>query len=147
AMAARARGAAVTAQDFSPILLSEARHNAWRAGFDDLRFSESDAEELPFPDAVFDVVISTFGVIHTPRPEAVTRQMSRVLVPGGRLGLAVWSPGSGLVDLRRALAPFEPLDPRAIDPAEWGQRDRVDEFLGGRNFQRIEIEEGELVIG
>lgn len=146
AVAARLRGAAVTAQDLAPVLLSEAEHNAWRGGFDDLRFSESDAEALPFADGVFDVVISTFGVIHAPRPAVVTGELNRVLDSGGRLGLAVWTPDSGLMELRRLLAPFEPLDPRAADPAEWGRRDRLDEFLGRRNFSRLEIEAGEIVI-
>lgn len=146
AVAARARGAAVTAQDLSPVLLSEAEHHAWSHGYDDLRFSESDAEALPFADGVFDVVISTFGVIHAPRPSVVTSELSRVLDSGGRLGLAVWAPDSGLMELRRLLSPFEPLHPRAADPAEWGRRDRIEEFLGRRSFSRIEIERGELVI-
>jgi SAM-dependent methyltransferase len=74
-------GARVTGLDLTPELLARARQRAAEAGLD-IDFVEGDAEALPFPDAGFDVVLSTFGVIFAPHPEQAARELLRVLRPG-----------------------------------------------------------------
>jgi ubiquinone/menaquinone biosynthesis C-methylase UbiE len=84
--AAAARGAVASGLDFSPAMLAEAR-----AAHPDLKFVEGDAEALPFPDASFDAVVSSFGVHHVPRPERALAEALRMLRPGGRLAFTTWA--------------------------------------------------------
>jgi SAM-dependent methyltransferase len=83
--AARA-GAEVTGLDLTPELLDEARENARIAQMEQIVWSEGDAEALPYPDRSFDVVVSQFGHMFAPRPEAAVSEIHRVLKPGGRFG-------------------------------------------------------------
>src|SRR6185369_832189 len=91
ALAATRRWCDVVATDYVAALLDQARE---RADADHLRiiFQEADAEALPFPDASFDVVVSTFGVMFTPDQERAAAKLMRVCRPGGRIGLANWTP-------------------------------------------------------
>jgi SAM-dependent methyltransferase len=88
--AARA-GAKVTGLDLTPALLEQARENARIAGVQ-IVWTEGDAEQLPYPDASFDVVLSQFGHMFAPRPEIAVAEMRRVLKPGGRVAFATWPP-------------------------------------------------------
>jgi SAM-dependent methyltransferase len=83
---AAARGAVVTGLDFSPAMLAEAR-----AAHPALHFAEGDAEAMPFPDASFDAVVSSFGIHHLPRPERALAEAFRVLRPGGALAITTWA--------------------------------------------------------
>jgi SAM-dependent methyltransferase len=83
---AAARGAEVTGLDFSPAMLAEAR-----AAHPALHFAEGNAETMPFPDASFDVVVSSFGIHHVPRPARAAAEVFRVLRPGGTLALTTWA--------------------------------------------------------
>lgn len=145
AVLARATGATVSAQDLSPVLIGEAEHFALASGFSDIELNESDAEELPYQAERFSVVVSTFGAIHAPRPDVVSAEMNRVLVYGGRLGLATWTHDSAIYQLSR-LVPSDPAMRGAVDPSEWGRRERVREFISQRYFPTIEFEEGTLEI-
>ena len=84
-------GAVVTGVDIAPNLLVQARE---RASAESLlvHFDEGDAEELPYPDASFDLVVSMFGAMFAPRPELVASELARVLKPGGLLAMANWNP-------------------------------------------------------
>ena len=84
-------GAQVTGLDLTPELLQRARENA-RTSEVQVDFHEGDAENLPFPDSSFDVVLSQFGHIFAPRPEIATAEMLRVLKPGGTIAFATWPP-------------------------------------------------------
>jgi SAM-dependent methyltransferase len=84
--AAAARGAVATGLDFSPAMLGVAR-----AAHPALHFAEGDAEAMPFPDASFDAVVSSFGVHHVPRPERALAEARRVLRPGGRIAFTTWA--------------------------------------------------------
>jgi SAM-dependent methyltransferase len=83
---AAARGAVVTGLDFSPAMLAEAR-----AAHPALHFAEGDAEAMPFPDVSFDIVVSSFGIHHVPRPARALAEAFRVLRPGGTLGITTWA--------------------------------------------------------
>src|SRR5262249_29223590 len=84
-------GARVTGVDLTPALLQRARENAHIAGVE-IDWREGDVENLTFNDGAFDVVLSQFGHMFAPRPEAATAEMLRVLKPGGTIAFATWPP-------------------------------------------------------
>jgi SAM-dependent methyltransferase len=116
---AAARGAEVTAQDISPVLLEQARAKVPQATFD-----VGDVQQLPYEDGVFDVVSSVFGVIFAPDHEAVARELARVC--RDRLGLAVWEESPELTDVYRR---FDLEQPEG-SAFEWGRPPYVRELLG-----------------
>jgi ubiquinone/menaquinone biosynthesis C-methylase UbiE len=128
-LAAARRWCDVTATDYVPALLDRARARADADGLD-LEFREADAEDLPFDDASFDVVMSTFGVMFTPDQERAAREMLRVCRPGGRIGLANWTPEGFIGQLFRTVGKFLPPPPGARSPALWGTRSRLEELFG-----------------
>ncbi len=137
-------GAVVEGQDLSPVLIGEAEHFALASGFPDLTFSESDAENLPYPNDVFSVVISTFGAIHTPRADVVSAEMDRVLNFSGRLGLATWRHDAAIHRLVGLIPTNEAEGHGAVQPSEWGRPERVREFISQRFFPNLEFEDGVL---
>jgi SAM-dependent methyltransferase len=84
--AAARRNAEVVGIDFSAPMLAEARRRE-----PTVDFREGDAEALPFPDASFDAVVMSFGLLHLARPDEALAEAYRVLRPGGRLGFTVWA--------------------------------------------------------
>jgi SAM-dependent methyltransferase len=86
AAAAEKRGALVVGVDFSAAMLTEARRH-----HPSIDFQAGDAEALPFPDACYDAVVMSFGLLHLARPDQALAETSRVLRPGGRLGFTVWA--------------------------------------------------------
>jgi SAM-dependent methyltransferase len=143
--AARA-GADVSGLDLTPALLEHARANEEIAGCPSIAWTEGDAEELPYPDATFDVVLSQFGHIFAPRPDVAVAEMRRVLRTGGRVAFATWPPEHfigrffGLV-IRHAT----PLPPGAAPPPLWGEVATVSERLAGR-FEPPFFERGEMEV-
>lgn len=137
-----ARGAEVHGIDFGEELISAARTLAAEADLD-IQFHTFDAEDLPFNDASFDAVISTFGVMFVQRPEAAAGELARVCRPGGRLGLTAWLPDSTIAALvRDVIVPYRPPppDPPPPSPFLWGKTDRVTELLGTSFHLRFETE-------
>lgn len=125
AIRAAQAGATVTALDLTPELFPAGRRRAVDAGVD-VEWIEGDAEQLPFEDGSFDVVLSTFGVMFAPRHAVAAREMARVLRPGGRIGLATWTPDGTIADMFRTLAAAMPSAPAiAQPPLAWGDRDHV----------------------
>jgi len=110
--AARA-GADVAALDLTPELLEEARENARIAGVPRVEWTEGDAENLTYPDASFDVVVSQFGHMFAPRPDVALSEMRRVLKPGGRSRLRPGRPSTSSDDCSRSSAATRPRCPRA----------------------------------
>lgn len=129
ALAAARRFADVLATDYVPELLAEAERRAAAEGLT-LATRVADAQDLPFGDGAFDVVVSTIGAVFAPDQEAVAREMTRVCRPGGRIGMANWTPDSMVGDMFRTVAQYVP-PPAGVPPAvAWGSEERVTELLG-----------------
>ncbi len=118
-LAAARRFADVTSTDYVPALLDGGRRRAEAEGLA-VRFEPADAENLPYGDASFDVVLSTFGVMFAPDHERAAHELMRVCRPGGRIGLACWTPTGFLGDLFRAVARYVPPVPGVQSPLFWG---------------------------
>ena len=93
-LAAARRWCEVTSTDYVPALLERARERAAAERLHAIDFREADVEALPFDDASFDVVLSTFGNMFSPNSPRVAAEMSRVCRPKGRIGMANWTPES-----------------------------------------------------
>jgi SAM-dependent methyltransferase len=128
-LAAARRGAEVVASDYVPALLELARRRADAEGLE-LTTEVADAEALPFPDASFDVVLSTFGVMFTPSQEAAAAELARVCRPSGRIGLASWVPEGFIGELLRTVGRYVPPPAGLRPPSLWGTQERVAELLG-----------------
>jgi SAM-dependent methyltransferase len=127
---AAARGADVTGSDFAPELVEIARRRATERGLA-IRYDVGDAEALPYEDASFDVVASCFGVMFAPDQERAAAELARVCRPGGRLGLACWSPDGRIAEFLQFTASFAPPPPEGFrSPMAWGSEDGVRELLG-----------------
>ncbi|GAA4355548.1 class I SAM-dependent methyltransferase [Variovorax defluvii] len=131
ALTAARAGARVTALDLTPALLEEARANARIAGLEDIVWTEGDAEQLPYADASFDVVLSQFGHMFAPRPEITIAEMRRVLKPGGRIAVATWPPEHLIGCMFALIGRYSPPPPAgASPPPQWGNPATVKERLG-----------------
>jgi SAM-dependent methyltransferase len=101
-----------------------------------VRWIEGDAEALPFEAESFDVVISTFGVMFAPRHGVAAAEMVRVLRPGGRIGLATWTPEGSVGRLFRAVGAHLPPPPEiASPPIGWGVEAHVEELFDGQSIE------------
>jgi SAM-dependent methyltransferase len=126
------RGATVTASDLTPELLEAGRRRAEGMGLE-LEWVEADAENLPFEDGSFDVVMSCIGAMFAPHHQDVADQLVRVCRPGGTIGLLSWTPEGMIGALFRTMGPFAPAPPPGAQPPPlWGREDHVRELLGGR---------------
>lgn len=96
ALMARARGAVVTGLDLTPELLAIARKRGAEQGYDDITWTEGDAENLPFPDGAFDVVVSSCGLMFAPDQPKVAKELARVTRPGGRIAIQAWTREGGV---------------------------------------------------
>jgi SAM-dependent methyltransferase len=130
-LAAARRGGEVTASDYVPALLEGTRARAVSEGFS-IETREADAEALPFADASFDVVLSTFGVMFTPNQERAAGELARVCRPGGRIGLANWTPDSFVGEMFKVVGRYAPPPAGIHSPLEWGSRARLDELFAGK---------------
>ena len=129
---AAATGAEVTASDLTPELLTAGRIRAAAVGLD-LDWVEADAEDLPFDDESFDVVISAIGVMFAPHHQAAADELVRVCKPGGTIGLLSWTPEGMIGELFRTLGPFNPAPPAGVQPPPlWGGEQHVEELFGDR---------------
>jgi len=128
-LAAARRWCDVTSTDYVPSLLDSGRARAQAEGHT-IQFQEADAENLPFPDASFDAVLSTFGVMFTPNQEKAASELARVCKPGGRIGLANWTPDSFIGQLFKTIGRYVPPAPGVKSPALWGTKARLDELFG-----------------
>jgi ubiquinone/menaquinone biosynthesis C-methylase UbiE len=122
-------GAIVTGVDIAANLLVQARQRAQQEGLT-ITFDEGDAEQLAYPDASFDLVVTMFGAMFAPRPERVAAELLRVCRPGGIIAMANWTP-SGFVGQMFALnAKHVPPPPGLPAPSLWGDEATVRRRLG-----------------
>jgi SAM-dependent methyltransferase len=125
---AAAVGADVTGIDLAPALIETARERAESLGLA-INYEVGDAENLDVPDASFDKLASTCGIMFAPDHEAVAGELARVTKPGGRIALANWTPTGGLAKMFAVMAPYQPAPPPS-SPFAWGDEARVTELLG-----------------
>jgi SAM-dependent methyltransferase len=132
-------GAKVTASDLTPELLEAGRGRPEARGLD-VEWVEADAENLPFADESFDVVISAIGAMFAPHHQAVADELVRVCRSGGTLGLLNWTPEGIVGGMFRTMAPFAPPPPPGAQPAPlWGSEHHLDELFGeGIDWRTLE---------
>jgi ubiquinone/menaquinone biosynthesis C-methylase UbiE len=128
-LAAARRWCDVTSTDYVSSLLESGRARAHAEGHT-IQFQEADAENLPFPDASFDVVMSTFGVMFTPNQDKSASELARVCKPGGKIGLANWTPESFIGQLFKTIGRYIPPAPGVKSPGLWGTKARLEELFG-----------------
>ena len=128
-LAAARRWCDVVSTDYVPSLLDGGRKRAAAEGAK-ITFQEADCEALPFRDASFDVVVSTFGVMFTADHDKAAAEMLRVCKPNGRIGMANWTPEGFIGQVFKTLGKHLPPPPGAKSPALWGTRTRLDEMFG-----------------
>ena len=130
-LAAARRWCDVTSTDYVPALLESGRARATANGLS-IKFMEADAESLPFDDASFDAVVSTFGVMFAPNQAQAASELMRVCKRGGRIGLANWTPDGFIGQVFKTLGKYLPPPAGAKSPALWGTRAALDEMFGSQ---------------
>ena len=158
AITARRNGSKVTGIDFTPQMLTQAKAEATLAEADDITWIEGDAEDLPFEDSSFDVVLSSFGHMFAPHPKVAIGEMLRVMEPGGRIAFATWPPehanGKMFEAMAKHVPPLSPPPPHPSlssfssygnrpppSPMQWGIPEVVKKRLGG-DVVNIHFERG-----
>jgi SAM-dependent methyltransferase len=141
AIPAAKTGADVVASDLTPELFDAGRARAEAEGAE-LEWQQADAENLPFEDESFDVVMSSIGVMFAPHHEAAAGEMARVCKPGGTIGLLSWTPEGMIGALFRTMGQFAPAPPPGASPPPlWGSEEHLAELFGDEvEFERLERE-------
>jgi SAM-dependent methyltransferase len=129
AIPAAKAGAIVTGVDIASNLIEQARARAQRQGLS-THFEEGDAEELPYPDASFDLVVSMYGAIFAPRPERAAAELVRVCRPGGQIAMANWTADGFIGQMLKTTAAHVPPPAGMPPPVLWGDEAVVRERLG-----------------
>jgi len=129
-LAAARRGCEVTSTDYVPALLERGRERAAAERLHNIDFIEADAEALPFDDASFDAVVSTFGCMFAPNAQRVAAEMLRVCRPGGRIAMANWTPEGFIGQVFKTIGRHVPPPAGVQSPALWGSSARIQELFG-----------------
>jgi SAM-dependent methyltransferase len=137
-LAAARRGARVTSTDYVAALLDR---GAERLAAERLEatLQVADVEALPFADGQFDAVVSTFGAMFAPDQPRAAAEMLRVCRPGGRIGLANWTPDSFIGRLFKTLGRHLPPPPGVSSPALWGDEAHVRALFGDRSSALVAV--------
>jgi ubiquinone/menaquinone biosynthesis C-methylase UbiE len=130
-LAAARRWCDVTSTDYVPALLERGRARSIAEGLQ-VEFREADAEALPFKDASFDAVTSTFGVMFTPNQDRAAKEMLRVCKSGGKIGMANWTPDGFIGQLFNIIGKHTPPPAGLRSPILWGTRARLEEMFGAQ---------------
>ena len=128
-LAAARRWCEVTSTDYVESLLGLGRKRAESEGLQ-VKFRVADAEDLPFADTSFDAVVSTFGVIFSPDQDRAAAELVRVTKPGGRIGLANWTPEGFIGQMFKTIGKYLPPPTGARSPAVWGTREWLQTTFG-----------------
>lgn len=134
---ARARGASVTGLDLTPELLDIARKRAADEGCEDIAWEVGDAENLPFADGSFDVVVSSCGLMFAPDHQKVADEVARVTRRGGRIAIHAWTREGGVGRMFDVVGAHLPPPPGVPSPFGWGDQERVKTLFGSafRDYQ------------
>jgi SAM-dependent methyltransferase len=124
--------------DYVPALLERARERA-EAERLDAEFVEGDAQELPFDDASFDVVLSIYGAMFAPDQQRTAAELVRVCRPGGTIAMANWTPDGFIGQMFKTVAKHAPPPPGVAPPVLWGTEDHLRELFGDR-ISSLEVE-------
>lgn len=135
-LAAARRWCDVTSTDYVASLLEAGRARAQAEGLP-VVFQEADAEALPYADASFDVVLSTFGVMFTPDQQKAAGELARVCKPGGRIGLANWTPDSFIGQVFKTIGKYITPPAGVMSPALWGTKARLEALFDGNARQIV----------
>ncbi len=133
----------VVSTDYVPALLERGRERAAAERLA-IEFREADAEALPFADASFDAVVSTFGVMFTADQDKAAAELVRVCKPGGKIGLANWTPDGFIGQLFKTIGKYMPPPAGVKSPALWGTGARITEFFGAQ-ASSIQLEQRDFV--
>jgi len=136
-LAAARRWCDVVSTDYVPELLDSGRRRAEAEGLR-IEFRHADAENLPFADESFDYVASSFGVMFAPNQQQAARELTRVCRPGGKIGMANWTPEGFVGKFFRLVGRFAPPPEGLASPALWGTEGRLRELFADR-AGRLEI--------
>jgi len=142
-LAAARRWCDVDSTDYVPTLLERGRTRASAEGLQ-VQFKHADAENLPYTDHSFDVVMSTFGVMFTPDQDKAAAELARACKPGGRIGLANWTPASFVGEIFKLMGKYVPPAAGVKSPALWGTEARLRELFG-EQLDSIAIERKNFV--
>lgn len=129
ALSAARRFCEVTGIDYVPALLARGRARAAAEGLP-VAFVDGDAEDIPFPDASFDVVLSTLGAMFAPDQEKTASELLRVTRPGGKIGLANWTPDGFIGQMFTVTGRYVPPPAGLKPPALWGTEERLRDLFG-----------------
>jgi len=127
--AARRSWGGTVGADYVPALLERGRERAAAERLD-VEFVEADAQDLPFDDASFDVTMSIFGAMFAPDQPKTAAELLRVTKPGGRIGMANWTPAGNVGEMFKTISKHAPPPPGVESPLLWGTEDRVRELFG-----------------
>lgn len=128
AIPAAKAGATVTGVDIAPNLIDQAIERAAADGVD-ARFDVGDAEDLPYGDGSFDIVMTMFGAMFAPRPDVTAAELKRVCRSGGVIAMANWTPGAFTGQMFKLGAKHVPPPPGMTSPVLWGTEEAVRERL------------------
>lgn len=129
AMVAAQRGAKVSGLDIAPNSVAAAKARAAAAGLN-IEYQEGDAEQMPYGAAVFELVMSMYGVMFAAHPDLAAVELLRVCAPGGTIALANWTPGGFIGQMLKTVGAHVPPPPGSVSPILWGVEEKVQERLG-----------------
>jgi len=127
--AARRSWGGTVGADYVPSLLERGRERAAAERLE-VEFVEADAQDLPFEEGSFDVAMSIFGAMFAPDQEKAAAELLRVVRPGGRIGMANWTPGGSVGTMFKTISKHAPPPPGLDSPLLWGTEERVRELFG-----------------
>jgi SAM-dependent methyltransferase len=139
-------GGTLICSDVVPDMLTVAQRRAEALGIANVRFRQIDAQAIDQPAASLDGVLCRWGYMLMPDPEAALRETRRVLRPGARVALAVWTardenPWSALVaDELIARGLVEPADPTQPGQFTWAPEGIIADRLEAAGFVQYEVD-------
>jgi ubiquinone/menaquinone biosynthesis C-methylase UbiE len=127
--AARRSWGGTVGADYVPALLERGRERAAAERLE-VEFVEADAQDLPFEDGSFDVAMSIFGAMFAPDQPKTASELLRVVRPGGRIGMANWTPTGAVGTMFQTISKHAPPPPGVESPLRWGTEERLEELFG-----------------